>query len=61
MCADIGGGSSNYAIFIIENVEPIGKDSRGKSLPRKDRKANLLRRQAIISSVKCYWIGKGAN
>jgi peptidoglycan/LPS O-acetylase OafA/YrhL len=38
----------------LRNVEPRGKDLPGKSLPRKDHKANLLRRQAIISSAKCY-------
>jgi hypothetical protein len=30
--------------FDIENVEPLGKDLPCTSLPRNDRKANLLRR-----------------
>jgi hypothetical protein len=44
MYIDIGEDSSNYAIFIMENVEP----------PGRERKANSLRRQAMISSATCH-------
>jgi hypothetical protein len=56
-CTAADGPSSGYheiERFDIENVEPLGKDLPCKSLPRNYRKANLLRRQAIVSSAKCY-------
>jgi hypothetical protein len=38
----------------MENVESLGKDLPCESLPRKQRKANVFRRQAILSSAECY-------